>query len=249
MGDRAARDAIHFRRGRRTPMRVGAALACAGMLLACSKSPPPASPPARGPGIGPVVGDDPMNRAQPAQPSEFQVNRAPGEQPTAAVQAEQAQEEAQKEKEQRDYPGELLARIANPVSCLAPRSSDDNARPITIGIAAQLMPSGALARTELSAADLSGAERACLTQRVGAVHLNGPIEGAPLGVHASLTLQPSAAKPGAAALAAPQQEAQDMGGPPPIEGKEGSTFLEPSPEAPEVPAAPPVQPSGEGNTP
>lgn len=245
MGDRAARDGNDFRRGGRTHLRVGALLACAGLLLACSKS-PPSSRPKRGPGIGPVVENaEPAEHPKVSDPGLPLPQMAADEAPIAEqVQAQDKPTEA--EKPQRDYPNELLQRLGNPANCLSPRPSDGNLRPIQISIAAQLMPSGALARTELKAAELNGTERACLSQRVGSLRLAGPIEGAPLGVQASLTLQPSAAKPNEAAAAKP--EMKDMAAEP-GQAPEPSTFLEPSPEAKEVPAAPPVQITGEGTTP
>ena len=186
--------------------------------------------------------------ARPTQPSDPLAAQAPVL-PGAAAQPELPPAGEAEKKATRDYPSELLQRLGNPASCLAPRANDGNVRPIQIGIAAQLMPSGALGRTDLTAPELSSAERACLTQRVGAVRLAGPIEGAPLGLQASLTLQPSAAKP-APPGAAPEANAPPNGmGTEPAQAPEPSPFLEPSREAAEVPAAPPVHISGEDTTP
>jgi hypothetical protein len=175
----------------------------------------------------------------------MQQQQVPGGDPAAAV-APEEQPKAEDQKEPRDYPSELLQRLGNPASCLSPRVNDGTAHPFQIGIAAQLMPSGALARTDLTAPELSSAERACLAQRVGAVHLAGPIEGAPLGIQTSLTLQPSAA----ASAAAPTAKANADGmGAEPGQAAEPSPFLEPTPEAAEVPAAPPVHIGAESTTP
>jgi hypothetical protein len=227
---------------------VGAWLIAAALLGACSKSTPPSPRRQRGPGIGPVIQDapDPMQARRPAEPlpllPQEQLNVGTANAAQAAPDKPPAADQ-----EPRDYPTELLQRLGNPASCLAQRASDATLAALRIGISAQLMPSGAVARTELQAPELSGAERACIAQRVGAVRLPGPIAGAPFGIQATLTLQPSASKPGAAArpaaVAGPQMADA------PGAAAEGSAFLEPSPEAKEVPAAPPVQPMAEGTTP
>jgi len=252
MTDRAARDERHLRRGSCTAVRVGAWLTAAGLVLACGgkSAPPPGPKPFRGPGIGPVTQDsvDPLERPRPAEPGPL----LPPQTDVVTANAAEPQHD-DKPLEARDYPAELLQRLGNPASCLAQRPNDGKLGPLQIGISAQLMPSGALARTELQGQELSGAERACLAQRVGAVRLQAPIDGAPFAIQASLTLQPTAAKVDpdklakaeAAAAAAAERRAE----PPPIQAEEGPTFVAPSPEAKEVPPAPPVQPSAEDTTP
>ena len=254
MHDRAARDETHLRRGRRGRARVGSLLTAAGLLLACGESTPPAAKPFRGPGIGPITQDavDPLEHPKlaepgpllPAQPSSQAASLA---EPQAQAPANDTGED--KDKEPRDFPSELLQRLGNPASCLTPRPGDGNLVPIQISIQAQLMPSGALGRTELRAAELSAAERACLAQRVGAVRLTGPIDGAPLGIQASLTLQPSAAKAPASAAPAAREATNDIMDIQPSRAAEPPAFLEPSPEAKEVPAAPAVQFTNQGSTP
>lgn len=248
MRDRAARDENLLRRGRRGRVHVGAWLVTAALLGACGSDTPPSPRRQRGPGIGPVV-QNAQDSMEPKRPAESIPLLPPEQLNVGTASAAQAapDEPAAAEQEARDYPTELLQRLGNPASCLAQRASDGKLAALHIGISAQLMPSGALARTELQAPELSGAERACIAQRVGAVRLPGPIAGAPLGIQAGLTLQPSAAKPGAEAkptVAAAPEMAEA-----PATAPEGPAFLEPSPEAKEVPAAPPVQPSAEGTTP
>lgn len=245
--DRPARTSFSARRARPNLCRVGAALSCGLSLLASagchSKSDtgitelPPAT---RGVGTSqaPSASDTlerQSPRMQPLQQSPDTHNlpalaEAPGLLPQ--------DEPAAAPPEARDFSAELTRMIGNPASCLVPRPDNGSLLPIQIAIATQLMPSGAVAYTRVDAPTLSRAELSCITQRVETLHFAQPITNAPLGVRASLALQPSAAtkpapSPQLAAAAEPEQDAlQNTQNP--------RTLLEPSPEAQLVPGAPPV---------
>jgi hypothetical protein len=179
------------------------------------RTPAGATPPAEAPSVA----------ASPSEPSDplFENGRPP-EQPLAAAPAEdpaaqpaQAKAEA---KPPRDFSRELVQMLGNPVACLSARAVTDAPRELEIALATQVMPSGAVGRSEVSAAGLEAGELACLRGKVEALHFAGPIENAPFAVRGSIHLTRSAT---------PAPTAPSGDGPANGDGTKGDPSAAPSP--------------------
>jgi hypothetical protein len=153
---------------------------------------PAQAPPAQAPNLAasPSEPSDPLFAN--GQPSEQPRAAAPAEQPPAAAPAEDpAEQPAQAEAEAkpaRDFSAELVQMLGNPIACLSARAAGDAPRELEIALATQVMPSGAVGRSEVSAPGLEAGELACLRGRVEALHFTGPIENAPFAVRGSVHL-------------------------------------------------------------
>jgi hypothetical protein len=221
---------------------VGAALSCACALAAC-RSPrqeiaerqplirgvPPTPPPS--PSDTRLFAPTTVNVAPPpaANPGPSRdVDDFAADMAAAEVAAQSGTE-----KPPRDFPSELLKMLGDPATCLAPRAADNPRRALTISVETRIMSSGAVARSEVQAPELSAPEKRCLVGRVEALRFPGPIPDPPLTVRASITLQP---KPGSAAPPQPSAAVVD-----PTLPVERPIMLEPDPDAPQPAAAAPLE--------
>jgi hypothetical protein len=123
----------------------------------------------------------PLEAPSSATPREESARSAPPEVPAA-------QPEAVEAKPARDFSAELVQMMGSPTDCLQARTSADAPNHLDIALATRVMPSGAVAHSEVSAAGLEASELACLRGRVEALHFAGPIENAPFAVHGSVHL-------------------------------------------------------------
>lgn len=252
MHARLSRTGLSPRRARSSPRWVGAALSCTWILAGCrshsdtdiTHTPPPARGFAQNAEQPAAPANTPAALRQAPLPQGPDWRNFPERvQPTAADETPDA---APSPAEPRNFSDELMGMLGNPADCLTPRADNGSALPLAISIDAQVMPSGAVASSHVTAATLARSELACITRRVEALHFPPPIHNAPFSVHGSMALQPTAAaKPALAPqlAAAPEQEF------PPLHAAEGQAFLEPTPEPPAVPPAPAVEPSQDNGTP
>jgi hypothetical protein len=170
--------------------RLALTLVCS---IACSDDAPVTGLRQQGAQIAPDV-----PAAEPSRPDEpagyADAPRAPqptpDPQPSAAAAntvTALAAEPDEPEKPARSLQRELETMLGSPASCLAPRAAGSGA--IQISLSATIVPSGAVSRGEVSAAGLGPEELKCLRGRVEALRFAEPIEGAPLTVTGSLTLE------------------------------------------------------------
>lgn len=128
---------------------------------------------------------------EPVEPVRFAQERSPAQPaeppPSAADPNAPAAPEQATEKPVRSLPRELETMLGSPASCLVPRAAGSGA--VQISLSATIMPSGAVSRSEASAAGLTPDELKCLRGRIEALRFAQPIEGAPLTVTGSLTLE------------------------------------------------------------
>lgn len=181
---------------------------CLLLTAACKQREPVANEPLRPRGVAPGL---PPSQESPAQlPSRTDVPLAqltskdsvpdPG-----TTTAEEAAPDSP-EQPRRNLSGELESMMGSPVDCLEARPAS-SASSLNIALSANVMPSGAVGRGEVSAPGLRPAEVACLRSRVESLRFAQPIENAPLTVSGSLTLTPQVAP----APATPQPTAADGG--------------------------------------
>lgn len=194
---------------------VSVVLTCSLTSLAC-KDPAPVThrpPPVRG--IGPATPLDQKPNAQitSPRPATAQLSTASLgavlDRSGAGPRGSGAALEESADDEPRDFARELRSLLPSPASCLGPRPYDSALKPITIQVAAKVMPSGGLGRVEIHSAGLTAAELQCVQRLVSPLRLRGPIDGAPLGVSTQLTLQPLAARPGTPRAAPPGSQPED----------------------------------------
>ncbi len=109
------------------------------------------------------------------------------EQPTDTTTAEAAAP-ATPEKEPRNLQSELETMMGSPVTCLKPRPASQAPSSVSISLSANVMPSGAVGRGEVSAPGLEPEEVSCVRSRLESLRFAQPIENAPLTVNGSITL-------------------------------------------------------------
>jgi hypothetical protein len=164
---------------------------------------------------------------------------------TESAQADEAlaAAEAAEEKPPRDFAVELVKMMGNPVSCLSVRAGDSAPTTFEIALTTNVMPSGAVARSEVQAAALEPGELQCLRARLETLHFAAPIENAPFVVRGKLTLQLQ-----------PTRAQQVITPAPSDEPTKASDSLQPTAATPpelfgpraQVPAVPPPPPSEPG---
>ena len=252
---RFSRNGLSPERARSTRSWVGAALGCACILTGCTRTNATAmteqAPPVRGVGAGtsktvPHIAagvatrsdnsDAPAARTDSADAVGMGQGLGLGEpavaDPSAAAEQPTTEPSAPAEAPKaRDYRAELAQLVGDPSGCLEPRLSDGTLQPIQLVVRSQVMPSGAVARAEVSSPALRSSEQRCIAHRVESVHFAPPIEGAPIGVETSVWLRPSAPAPAAAATPQPTAAAaptaatspEDTAIPPPLAAIEPST--------------------------
>jgi hypothetical protein len=154
-----------------------------------SQAASPSRPP-RERGIGPVqaVPNAPAPAAieQPSEPPP----PLPAAKPegTNQAQAQPEDQPAEEEKPQRNFSNELVQLVGSPLDCLKVRPPENAPSTLEISLSTKVMPSGAVAGSEVSAPGLEADELACLRRRVEKIHFAQPIENAPFPVSGSLRL-------------------------------------------------------------
>jgi hypothetical protein len=174
------------RTGRRTVSLALTLLGLVGMLsAACGKREAIAERPLKARGIGAA----PAGPAQePARPIDPQPWAAEPIAPTSPVEAPPVQDQPAEEKPPRDFNTELVQMIGSPAGCLKPRSAESAPSNIDISLSTSVMPSGAVAQSEVQAAGLDPSEALCLRSRLEALHFAAPIENAPFKARGTLHL-------------------------------------------------------------
>jgi hypothetical protein len=165
----------------------------------------------RGRGIGPVqpAAQDPLKAGTPNDPGAViepplvEDPKAPSPSEDVALQAEQAEPKAV-----RDFAAELAQMMGNPVDCLSARVAVDAPTQLDIALSTRVMPSGAVASSEVHAAGLAPNELSCLRSRVETLHFAVPIENAPFAVQGSLHLIRAAPAAAPAPVVPPDSLAQ-----------------------------------------
>ena len=173
-------------------------------IAACSRDPITEKPP-RPRGIGPVTAETEQPRANTSSEQTLVVQAPrpdlPALPPTAAAPEPEA-------KPPRDFSAELLQALGSPAACLKPRTSETAPASIDIMFATSVMPSGAVAQSEVRGAGLDPSETTCLRNRLETLHFAVPIENAPIKVSASMHL--SRANAIAPALGAERDKKQEV---------------------------------------
>jgi hypothetical protein len=183
------------------------------------------------------------------------IGEAPPLPPSAAEGTGQPSAEAntdpKAEKEPRDFNAELVRMLGNPASCLDPHPVDNAPPQIDIALSTNVMPSGSVSSSSVSAAGLSANEVGCLRGRVESLHFAPPIENAPFSVHGSVRLTRNNAPPPARAetiaevVAAPALPSgpENQGTPLPVPTQDVVTTHPPpiEPSEPIMPIEVPVQ--------
>jgi hypothetical protein len=180
---------------------------CTGVALgviwffACSSDAPSASLRQRGVQLGPATAVTAPQRAEPPRFEEPQrAESEPGgaqraaEQPPSAADPNVAGAVEAPDKPQRSLQRELETMLGSPASCLQPRAAVNGASKLQISLSASIMPSGAVSRAEASGAGLHPDELKCLRDRIESLRFAEPIEGAPLTVTGSVTLEQAPTK-------------------------------------------------------
>jgi hypothetical protein len=143
------------------------------LLAACGKREPIADQPLRPRGV--LVPDPIAPSATPATSPSSLPKIPADENPLPEITAEEpppetiAAEEAAPDapaKPPRNLQAELETMMGNPVSCLAPRAANEAPSQIDISLSANVMPSGAVGRGEVSAPGLSSQELSCVRSRL-----------------------------------------------------------------------------------
>jgi hypothetical protein len=176
------------------PIRIAAlTFVLLPLAAACSQREPVPNQPPRPRGImvdqavrAPVAPTPPPSALPPSnepQLPEITVH----EEPTTTTPAEQAAPD-QPEKEPRNLQSELETMMGSPVTCLKPRPASQAPASVSISLSANVMPSGAVGRGEVSAPGLEPEEVSCVRSRLESLRFAQPIENAPLTVSGSITL-------------------------------------------------------------
>ena len=170
----------------RSTLLLAVAAWCLAAACGGGSSSVPSRPP-RERGIGPVQGPLP----EPAKTS-TETLQAPPPLTAALPEAqggtpESAPAEAD-DKPRRNFPSELVQLVGSPLDCLKARPAEDAPSSLEIALSTKVMPSGAVAQSEVSAPGLEPEEIACLRKRVENIHFAAPIENAPFPVSGSLRL-------------------------------------------------------------
>jgi hypothetical protein len=164
------------------------------LMAACDKREPVANTPVRQRGFGldvPPADESPSKLPSRLEPPLAQITETnPTPETTTAEQA--APDEP--EHPPRNLQSELETMMGSPVSCLKERPASA-ASQVNISLTANVMPSGAVGRGEVSAPDLSPDEVACVRSKLESLRFAQPIENAPLSVSGSVTLTPRVAAP------------------------------------------------------
>jgi hypothetical protein len=191
------------------------ALAFALAAISCGKSDERHGPPLRRRGIGPAAAGLQQHLAAPNDPT-FEGDP----QPTVAATATEAQpdtpaasDEAEK-KPERDFSNELAQMMGSPADCLDVRPAADAPKQLDISLSTRVMPSGAVASSEVQASGLGPGELACLRRRMEGLHFAPPIEHAPFAVNGTIHLTRAPTPPAAAAPAVPDASAAAAQGDP-----------------------------------
>jgi hypothetical protein len=171
------------------------------LTAACSKREPVANTPVRQRGVAPeltVVEQSPAQLPTHEAPKLAQITETDATPET--LPADEAAPD-QPEAPPRNLQSELEVMMGSPVNCLQARPASSAPGQVNISLRANIMPSGAVGRGEVSAPGLSPEEVACVRSRLESLRFAEPIENAPLSVSGSLTLTPRAAAPAAAPAA------------------------------------------------
>lgn len=126
---------------------------------------------------------------------------APSDTPTAQPQAQpvfpepqaepakpKPEAEPEQKPEERDLNAELLAAVGSPVDCLKPRTGDTAPTSLRVQIDATVVETGLVTRAYAHSSQLDPEELQCMTKRVSALRLAGPIDQAPRSLSATLEL-------------------------------------------------------------
>jgi hypothetical protein len=164
------------------------------LLMAACKRAPLADQPVRQRGVAPsaavpaAVEPTPAVAPTPSGPEQPELLALTStEQPQGTIAADAAAPD-QAEKPRRNLQNELETMMGSPADCLAARPADQAPARVNISLSANVMPSGAVGRGEVSAPDLSPEEISCVRTRLEALHFAPPIENAPFTVNGALTL-------------------------------------------------------------
>lgn len=186
------------------------------LMAACGKRDPVANTPLRERGVAPntpgsSLGTQESGSQLPARMEPQLAEITATDQPPETTTAEEAAPDAP-EHAPRNLQTELETLLGSPVDCLKERPASGAPGQLDISLSANVMPSGAVGRGEVSAPGLAADEVACIRARVESLRFAQPIENAPVSVNGSVTLTPriAAAVPAAAAVA----NAADGGGMP-----------------------------------
>ena len=185
--------ARRLRRMRASRVRSTLSLFVAGSVWAAACGGDSSSVPSRPPrerGVGALLGAQPEEATKPSTES------APPTPPPLAAAAPEAQggtpeaapPPAEEDKPRRNFQSELVQLVGSPLDCLKARPAEDAPSSLEISLSTKVMPSGAVAQSEVSAPGLEPDEIACLRRRVENIHFAAPIENAPFPVSGSLRL-------------------------------------------------------------
>jgi hypothetical protein len=192
----------------RRPLVVSFALLALPLMAAC-KNEPVANQPVRQRGVQlgiAVPEESPAQLPTPMEQPLVQITAT--DPPPATTTAEEAAPD-EPEKPARNMQSELETMMGSPVNCLTDRSASE-ANPINISLNANVMPSGAVGRGEVSAPGLTPAEVSCIRSKLESMRFAQPIENAPLVVTGSISLTPHVAAPAPAPAAAPAADGGSM---------------------------------------
>jgi hypothetical protein len=172
-------------------------LALLPLIAACKKREPIADQPLRPRGV--LVADPVAPSPTPANPSPSEQPythsadnplpeiKAGEEPPPGTTTAEEAAPD-EPAKPQRNLQAELETMMGSPVTCLAPRPAKEAPSQISISLTANVMPSGAVGRGEVSAPGLSPEELSCVRSRLESLRFAQPVENAPRTVSGSISI-------------------------------------------------------------
>jgi hypothetical protein len=183
------------------PIRVAVlTLALLPLVAACKKREPIADQPVRPRG---VLIDEPVAPSPVTPPATEpsyrtptsaednplpEIKAPPGEeQPPGTTTAAQAAPD-DPVKPTRNLQTELESMMGSPVTCLAARTAKEAPSQITISLTANVMPSGAVGRGEVSAPGLSPDELSCVRSRLESLRFAQPVENAPRTVSGSISI-------------------------------------------------------------
>lgn len=177
------------------PIRIAAlTLALLPLAGACSQREPVPNQPPRPRGVlvdqavrAPAAPTPPPSALPPTDEPQLPEITVHEEPTTATTPAEQAAPD-EPAKEPRNLQSELEAMMGSPVTCLKPRPASQAPASVNISLSANVMPSGAVGRGEVSAPGLEPEEVSCVRSRLESLRFAQPIENAPLTVRGSITL-------------------------------------------------------------
>jgi hypothetical protein len=177
------------------PIRIAVlTFALLPLAAACSKREPIADQPLRPRGV--LVADPvapsptPKTTASvlPAHTDENPLPEITAEEPAPGTTTAEEAAPDEPAKPPRNLQTELETMMGSPVSCLAPRAANEAPSQISISLSANVMPSGAVGRGEVSAPGLSKEELSCVRSRLESLRFAQPVENAPRTVSGSISI-------------------------------------------------------------